>query len=433
MTAVTHKLPRSDSRDRLSERPGVAGPLLVATDASPASDAALRAAWEIAGRSGQPVTLLAVHRPVPLAAAEVQIPSTPDMEADARAALGAHVRDQIQRVGVGGQWPLETISGDPAATIAKISHEVGASLIIMGLGGHGLFDRLLGDETVLKVVRLGSGPVLAVAPDFVGLPSRVLAAVDFSASSGRALVVGARLVRRGGEVHLAHVISRDADPAGRSSAAVTYRGTVGRALDRMLANVSAVEDVAFERSVLTGDPAKELLELSRLMHADLIVTGTHGHNFLTRLLVGSVSTRLLREAHCSILIAPPEDAPGFEQELPEEHLRFAFYEWAERLEEFTRRNAGRRATLELIAPDLGAQVIEKDAHLLSVAFDPRDGGIHITFDAPPAAGGGPTNGKHVTHHIAGVTGVQMLHDRAGRDLFLRVAHESGQTLLTLER
>jgi nucleotide-binding universal stress UspA family protein len=356
------------------------------------------------------------------------------MDADARAALSAHVSEQIQRVGVGDQWPLETVTGDPAATIAKISHDIGASLIIMGLGGHGLFDRLLGDETVLKVVRLGSGPVLAVAADFVGLPSRVLAAVDFSVSSGRALMVGTQLVRRGGEVHMAHVISRDAEPAGKSANSVTYRGTVSRALDRMLADVAHIEDVTFQRSVLTGDPAKELLELSHGMKADLIVTGTHGHNFLTRLLVGSVSTKLLREAHCSILIAPPEDAPGFEQELPEEHVRFAFYEWAERLEEFTRRNTGRKATLELITPDLGAKVLAKDALFLGAAFDQRDGGIHVTFGTPNGEGANAgANGKHVTHHIAGVTGVQMLHDRGGRDLFLRVAHESGQTLLTLER
>lgn len=425
MPAAMHRMPRSESSELLAEKSGVAGPLLVATDASPASDAALRAAWEIAGRGGQPVKLLAVHRPVPLATAEVQIPSTPDMDADARAALSAHVREQIQRVGVGDRWPLETITGDPAATIAKISHDVGASLIIMGLGGHGLFDRLLGDETVLKVVRLGSGPVLAVAADFIGLPSRVLAAVDFSASSSRAFLVGTRLVRRGGEVHMAHVISRDAEHPDKASTNVTYRGTVGRALDRMLEDVAHVEDVTFQRSVLTGDPARELLALSHSMPSDLIVTGTHGHNFLTRLLVGSVSTKLMREAHCSILIAPPEDAPGFEQELPEEHVKFAFYEWAERLEEFTRRNTGRSATLELIAPDLGAQVLEKEVPFAGASFDQRDGRIHLQF--------GGINGKHITHSIAGVTGVQMLHDRAGRDLFLRVAHDSGQTLLTLER
>lgn len=424
MPTATHKLPRSESSDLLAEKAGVTGPLLVATDASEESDAAIRAAWEIASRGGQAVTLLAVHRPVPLATAEVQIPSTPDMDADARAALGAHVREQIRRVGVGEKWPLETITGDPAAIIAKISHDISASLIIMGLGGHGLFDRLLGDETVLKVVRLGSGPVLAAAPAFVGLPSRVLACVDFSASSGRALMVGTQLVRPGGEVHMAHVVSRDADHPDKSPTNVTYRGTVGRALDRMLEDVAHVQDVTFHRSVLTGDPAKELLALSQSMPADLIVTGTHGHNFLTRLLVGSVSTRLLREAHCSILIAPPEDAPGFEQELPEEHVKFAFYEWAERLEEFTRRNTGRVCTLELIAPDLGAQVIEKDIPFGGASFDQRDGRIHMSFG---------TNGKHVTHSLSGVTGVQMLHDRAGRDLFLRVAHESGQTLLTLER
>ena len=33
----------------------------------------------------------------------------------------------------------------------------------------------------------------------------------------------------------------------------------------------------------------------------------------------------------------------------------------------------------------------------------------------------------------GVTSVQVLRDRRGRDMLLRVAHGRGQTLLTLER
>jgi hypothetical protein len=43
------------------------------------------------------------------------------------------------------------------------------------------------------------------------------------------------------------------------------------------------------------------------------------------------------------------------------------------------------------------------------------------------------SGGHLTHAITGVTAMQVLRDRSGRDLVLRVAHGRGQTLLTLER
>ena len=42
-------------------------------------------------------------------------------------------------------------------------------------------------------------------------------------------------------------------------------------------------------------------------------------------------------------------------------------------------------------------------------------------------------GRHLTRNIHHVTAVQVLRNRAGRDLMLRVAHGRGQTLLTLDR
>jgi nucleotide-binding universal stress UspA family protein len=400
--------------------------LLVATDASPAADAAIRAAQAIASRTGQSVKMLAVHVPLPMVAAEVQLSVTPDMEAENRDSLRQQVVAQRERLEIRAPWPLDVVSGDPAATIVSVSQGIGASLIIMGLGGHGVFDRFLGDETVLKVLRLGSIPVLAVAPNFTGLPTRVLAAMDFSASSVRALALGAKLLQKGGKVTLAHVVSRDLDPANWTNPAAAYSGTVGRALDRVVAEVG-FDDAVVDRRVLAGDPAKELLHLSDAVQPDLIVAGSHGLNFLTRLLLGSVSARLVRSADCSVLVAPPEDAPSFLEELPKSFSVFGFYEWTERLEEFTRRNVGRLATLEIIDPEIGAQVQEKHVPFLGASYDPRDAQMHIMF-------GRNTRGQgHLTHSIVGVTAIQSLHDRVGRDRLLRVAHGRGQTLVTLER
>jgi nucleotide-binding universal stress UspA family protein len=254
----------------------------------------------------------------------------------------------------------------------------------------------------------------------------VLAAMDFSASSVRALALGAKLLQKGGKVTLAHVVSRELDPANWTNPAAAYNGTVGRALDRVVGEVG-FDDAVVDRRVLAGDPARELLHLSDVVQPELIVAGSHGLNFLSRLLIGSVSARLVRSADCSVLVAPPEDAPSFLEELPKSFSVFGFYEWTERLEEFTRKNVGRLATLEIIDPELGAQIQEKHVPFLGASYDPRDAQMHIMFGRNAKGQG------HLTHSITSVTAIQSLHDRAGRDRLLRVALGRGQTLVTLER
>jgi nucleotide-binding universal stress UspA family protein len=408
---------------------GVVGPLLVATDALTSADAAIRTAEAIALHTGRPVKMLAVHEPLPLASPEVQMAETPDMQAERRGYLRALVKEQLERVGVDEDWPLEVVTGDPAAMIVNFAQNIGASLVIMGLGDHGLFERILGDEMVLQVLRLGTLPVLAVAPGATTLPVKVLAAVDFSSSSIRAAQVAADLMSPDGKLTLTHIVSREVYGTNWRGSSSAYDGALGRAFDLMVSDLGVRKAQVIERKVLAGDPAEALLAFAERILPDLIVAGSHGRGFLTRLVLGSVSQRLVCGAHCSVLVAPPEEGPNFLDELPDITTRFAAYEWAERLEEFTRRNVGRMATLELIDPDIGAHVDEKGFPFVGASFDPRDGRVHIMLGEPNNLNG---KTRHLTRCISDATAIQVLRDRPGRDILLRVAHGRGQTLLTLE-
>lgn len=402
-----------------------AGPLLVATDGSARSGAAVRAARAIASVTGRQVLVLAVHVPLPVMGPEVQLATSEAMDVQSRAGLLGQVATQLDREGI-TDWPVKVTTGYPASTIAQLARNIDASLIVLGLGGHGVLERVFGDEMALQVLRVGLVPILAVAENFHDLPTRALAAVDFSPSSTRALELGGPIIGLGGTLTLAHVIPSDTDPADLPAMDRSHVGSIGRELERITADVAFAEGVTCEHRVLAGDPARELLELVGELRAELIITGSHGHNFLSRLLVGSVSTRLLRRAGCSILIAPPLEAPDLVMELPAESGRLAFSEWAERLEEFTRQNLWRRARLEIIGPDIGAQVAEDDVPFMGASFDPRDGRVHLMFGSR----NGDTN--HLTHSIDGVTAIQILRGRTSGS-YLRIGHGSRQTLLTLER
>ena len=51
-----------------------------------------------------------------------------------------------------------------------------------------------------------------------------------------------------------------------------------------------------------GDPTDAILQTARDLEADLIVVGTRGRNVAARVILGSVSTTIVNQAHCDVLV-----------------------------------------------------------------------------------------------------------------------------------
>jgi nucleotide-binding universal stress UspA family protein len=62
------------------------------------------------------------------------------------------------------------------------------------------------------------------------------------------------------------------------------------------------EGVAAERILRRGEAAHEVCTVAEEIGADLIVVGSHGWNALQRLVLGSVSARVLHEAPCPVVV-----------------------------------------------------------------------------------------------------------------------------------
>jgi len=54
--------------------------------------------------------------------------------------------------------------------------------------------------------------------------------------------------------------------------------------------------------VAQGNPAEEILETAKKLKADLIVTGSHGRHGAQKFLLGSVSSKLVDHALCTVLV-----------------------------------------------------------------------------------------------------------------------------------
>jgi len=61
-------------------------------------------------------------------------------------------------------------------------------------------------------------------------------------------------------------------------------------------------DIPVQHIFLEGDPATEIVRYTRDAGMDLVVMGTHGRTGLDRLLMGSVAEKVMRDAHCSVLV-----------------------------------------------------------------------------------------------------------------------------------
>ena len=51
-----------------------------------------------------------------------------------------------------------------------------------------------------------------------------------------------------------------------------------------------------------GKPAEEIMKVASKQHGDLIVMGAKGLGAIARFLLGSVSTRVVQHANCSVLV-----------------------------------------------------------------------------------------------------------------------------------
>lgn len=407
-------------------RASVGAPVIVATDGREQSDAALIAGGFLAGNSDA-LRVVSVLKPMPIVSPEAQVAASPDFEAGRRAHAKRAVRDQMTRVWQDGEGiDIELHDGDPASTIARVAHDANASMIVAGLGRHSVMDRLFGDETALRLVRVAAVPVLAASHKFTQAPRRIVVAIDFSETSLRAARLALDVATSSATIYLAHVAPRDSTLYDWTGGGSSYKQDAGEALQRMREQLRVPPGTIVQRVLLQGDPATELLAFATSVNADLIATGSHGHGFVARMLIGSVTTRILRCSICSVLTVPHAAAMTRARTSVEPPVVMSLDqpEWTTQLDEFTRRNIGRRGLLEVDDPELGAQAQEHDYPLLGASYDHHDGRVELMLGEL-----GDVQ-RHLTRSIGGVSGIDVLANERGRDIALRIAHGAGQTLLT---
>jgi nucleotide-binding universal stress UspA family protein len=148
---------------------------------------------------------------------------------------------------------------------------------------------------------------------------RILCPVDFSDHSLHALSHAAALARWYSAPLTVLFVYRTGLPPAALAPGMGPVGAEALALspadrERLTADLqqfvatAGATDLAVDVKLGEGDIVHEIVQQAHAGGADLIVVGTHGRSGFERLILGSVTHKLLRKAPCSVLTVPPASA-----------------------------------------------------------------------------------------------------------------------------
>jgi nucleotide-binding universal stress UspA family protein len=141
----------------------------------------------------------------------------------------------------------------------------------------------------------------------------ILVPVDYSDASRRALELALTLDDTA-QVTVIHVWDRPAyvgegmithTDGSRRSLSELIRENAEREMSEFLAQVEVPPGRRFEHHLVSGDPVVAILAEATKLVYDVLVVGTNGRTGMTKLLLGSVTEKLIRLSPIPVLTVPP--------------------------------------------------------------------------------------------------------------------------------
>jgi nucleotide-binding universal stress UspA family protein len=147
--------------------------------------------------------------------------------------------------------------------------------------------------------------------------AKILLPIDFSPRSTEAADAAAAVAERfGSEIVLLHILAPGFNPPLPTSAQIKLlHGFAREEAEEKMNEFRSKEwrHLAVKRVLEEGaDPARKIVEYASSEHVDLIMMPTHGYGPFRRLLIGSVTAKVLHDASCLVWTAAhtPDMASG---------------------------------------------------------------------------------------------------------------------------
>ena len=281
-------------------------PIIVGLDASPAGGHAAQLGLMIAAAAEVDCRLVHATRDVRTALPD----GTESAHTAAFRAAALHAVRERLNVALAGTVPWKTLDqadvkeGWAPAVLDDIVRETGADLVVLGAKHHTALGRWLGGSTVHNVARMLRAP-LVVTGEPPARIRRVLVALDASAAARPTYAAAQRLADLfDAELKALHVIEplpilpETPPPVNgaeylrlmEEDCAEKVWPIIGPDAGRVIRHAAADVGIAAE---------------AKAWQADVVVVGSHGKGLVERMLVGSVTERLLSDLPAPVLVVVP--------------------------------------------------------------------------------------------------------------------------------
>jgi nucleotide-binding universal stress UspA family protein len=148
-----------------------------------------------------------------------------------------------------------------------------------------------------------------VTPELTGLPRRVLVGVDFSRASLGAARAALALVASAGTLVLAYAAPPTTMYVPDDGERVIHEFGVTVAFSWFERELGTAAGTTVEHAVLQHEPGRtvceQLLGYADGTDVDMIALGSLRQGRLERWILGSVTTEVIRDGRCSVLVIPP--------------------------------------------------------------------------------------------------------------------------------
>lgn len=266
--------------------------LLLSTDGSEFSEGAIREAINLAKTCSSKLYVISVALEPDLRefADAYPVTAVEKLEIAIRQHLES-LKERAEKDGVVCEI-IEARGSEPYQHIIDEAAKNNVEMIIMGRRGRtGLMRLMMGSVTARTI---GHAPCkVIVVPRAAKLTfERILIATDGSIYSELAFREAISIAKRtGGSLIALSVAKRDENlPVAKESV-----GMVKEAAEK--------EGIKVETLTLKGEPYEVIINTAEQKNAGLIVVGSHGRTGIEKLLMGSVTERVIGHAACAVLVA----------------------------------------------------------------------------------------------------------------------------------